>query len=198
MEYYSIQKACDITGVTNTLIKRLIREERISLSNGKIPEDVACKITDENKKYISLREYSSAHDSDQFHGNTAKDRNNLLDTLEEQEFFGIEIYEPTELLIGNRKDILFFQRSEVQFLDSKLQDFFQEYGHSEEQKIKKLLKNTKKAGTARYLEKYLSEAFYERTYTPSVTEFVRLMLQMPALSKAVVRRESIFSSDTVS
>lgn len=178
MEYYGIQKACDMTGVTNTLIKRLIREEKISLSNGKIPENVVCKIADENKKYISLREYSSSHDSNQFHGNTAKDRNNLLDTLEEQEFFGIEIYEHTELLIGNGKDILYFQRSEVPFLDSKLKAFFQEYGHSEEQKIKRLLKNTKKAGTAGYLEKYLSEAFYERPYTPSVTEFVRLMLQI--------------------
>lgn len=183
MEYYSIQKACDMTGVTNTLIKRLIREERISLSNGKIPKDVVCKIADENKKYISLREYSSSHDSNQFHGNTAKDRNNLLDTLEEQEFFGIEIFEPTELLIGNGKDILYFKRSEMSFLDSKLKDFFQEYGHSEEQKIKRLLKNTKKTGTARYLEKYLSEAFYERSYTPSVTEFVRFMLQMPDVSK---------------
>ena len=183
MEYYSIQKACDMTGVTNTLIKRLIREERISLSNGKIPEDVICKIADENKKYISLREYSSSHDSNQFHGNTAKDRNNLLDTLEEQEFFGIEIYEHTELLIGNGKDILYFQRSEVPFLDGKLKAFFQEYGLTEEQKIRSLLKNAKNTGSAGYLKKYLSEAFYEKSLTPSVTEFVRLMLQIPALSK---------------
>ena len=183
MEYYSIQKACDMTGVTNTLIKRLIREERISLSNGKIPEDVICKIADENKKYISLREYSSSHDSNQFHGNTAKDRNNLLDTLEEQEFFGIEIYEHTELLIGNGKDILYFQRSEVPFLDGKLKAFFQEYGLTEEQKIRSLLKNAKNTGSAGYLKKYLSEAFYEKSLTPSVTEFVRLMLQIPALYK---------------
>lgn len=172
-----------MTGVTNTLIKRLIREERISLSNGKIPEDVICKIADENKKYISLREYSSSHDSNQFHGNTAKDRNNLLDTLEEQEFFGIEIYEHTELLIGNGKDILYFQRSEVPFLDGKLKAFFQEYGLTEEQKICSLLKNAKNTGSAGYLKKYLSEAFYEKSLTPSVTEFVRLMLQIPALSK---------------
>lgn len=183
MEYYGIQKVCDMTGVNNTLIKRLIREEKISLSNGKIPENVVCKIADENKKYINMREYASSHNSNQFHGNTAKDRNNLLDTLEVQEFFGIEIYEPTKLLIGNRKDILYFQRSEVPFLDSKLKDFFQEYGLTEEQKIRSLLKNTKNTGTAIHLKKYLSEAFYEKSLTTSVTEFVRLMLQMPALSK---------------
>lgn len=183
MGYYSIQKACDMAGVTNTLIKRLIREERIFLSNGKIPEDVVCKIADENKKYISLREYSSSHDNDQFHGNIARDRNNLLDVLEENEFFGIEIYEPTELLIGNGKDILYFYRSEVPFLDSKLKAFFQEYGLTEEQKIRSLLKNAKNTGTAGYLKKYLSEAFYEKSLTPSVAEFVRLMMQMPDVSK---------------
>ena len=123
MEYYSIQKACDMAGVTNTLMKRLIREERISLRNGKIPEDVVCKIADENKKYVCLREYSFLHENEQFHGSIAHDRNNLLDVLEENEFFGIEISEPKDLLIGSVKDILFFQRSEMPFLDSKLKDF---------------------------------------------------------------------------
>ena len=183
MEYYSIQKACDMAGVTNTLMKRLIREERISLRNGKIPEDVVCKIADENKKYVCLREYSFLHENEQFHGSIAHDRNNLLDVLEENEFFGIEISEPKDLLIGSVKDILFFQRSEMPFLDSKLKDFFQEYGLTEKQKIRSLLKNTKNTGTARHLKKYLSEAFYEKSLTPSATEFVRLMMQMPDISK---------------
>lgn len=182
MEYYSIQKACETANITNALMKRLIREEKIPLINGKIPEDTVCKIANENNRYISLREYSSVHDNKQFHGNIAKDRNSLLDVLEEQEFFGIEIFEPKDLLIGNEKDILYFQRSEMPFLDIKLKVFFQEYGYSEGEKISRLLKNTSNTGTAEYLEKYLSKAFYEKPFTPSVTEFVRFMLQIPDVS----------------
>lgn len=183
MEYYSIQKACEITGTTNTLMKRLIREEKISLCDGKVPSDAVDKVMAENKAYISLREYSSEHVCGKFQGKTAKDRNNLLDYLEENEFFGIEIITPKELLIGSEKDILFFRRTDVFYIDKKLQTFFKEYGLTEEKKIRVLLKNSKKTDTAEYLRKYLSEAFYERTCTPSVTEFVRFMLQMPDVSK---------------
>lgn len=183
MEYYSIQKACEISGTTNTLMKRLIREEKISLCDGKIPSDAVDKVMAENKAYISLREYSSEHVCGRFQGKTAKDRNNLLDYLEENEFFGIEIITPKELLIGSEKDILFFRRIDVFYIDKKLQTFFKEYGLTEEKKIRVLLKNSKKTDTAEYLRKYLSEAFYERTCTPSVTEFVRFMLQMPDVSK---------------
>lgn len=183
MEYYSIQKACDISGTTNTLMKKLIREEKISLCNGKIPSDAVDKVMAENKAYINLREYSSEHVCGKFQGKTAKDRNNLLDYLEENEFFGIEIITPKELLIGSEKDILFFRRTDVFYIDKKLQTFFKEYGLTEEKKIRVLLKNSKKTDTAEYLRKYLSEAFYERTCTPSVTEFVRFMLQMPDVSK---------------
>lgn len=183
MEYYSIQKACEISGTTSTLMKRLIREEKISLCDGKIPSDAVDKVMAENKAYISLREYSSEHVCGRFQGKTAKDRNNLLDYLEENEFFGIEIITPKELLIGSEKDILFFRRIDVFYIDKKLQTFFKEYGLTEEKKIRVLLKNSKKTDTAEYLRKYLSEAFYERTCTPSVTEFVRFMLQMPDVSK---------------
>lgn len=183
MEYYSIQKSCEITGTTNTLMKRLIREEKISLCDGKVPSDAVDKVMAENKAYISLREYSSEHVCGKFQGKTAKDRNNLLDYLEENEFFGIEIITPKELLIGSEKDILFFRRTDVFYIDKKLQTFFKEYGLTEEKKIRVLLKNSKKTDTAEYLRKYLSEAFYERTCTPSVTEFVRFMLQMPDVSK---------------
>ena len=183
MEYYSIQKACEITDTTNTLMKRLIREAKISLCDGKVPSDTVDKVMAENKAYISLREYSSEHVCGKFQGKTAKDRNNLLDYLEENEFFGIEIITPKELLIGSEKDILFFRRTDVFYIDKKLQTFFKEYGLTEEKKIRVLLKNSKKTDTAEYLRKYLSEAFYERTCTPSVTEFVRFMLQMPDVSK---------------
>lgn len=183
MEYYSIQKACEITGTTNTLMKRLIREEKISLCDGKVPSDAVDKVMAENKAYISLREYSSEHVCGKFQGKTAKDRNNLLDYLEENEFFGIEIITPKELLIGNEKDILFFRRTDVFYIDKKLQTFFKEYGLTEEKKIRVLLKNSKKTDTAEYLRKYLSEAFFEKAATPSVTEFVRFMLQMPDVSK---------------
>lgn len=183
MEYYSIQKACEITDTTNTLMKRLIREAKISLCDGKVPSDAVDKVMAENKAYISLREYSSEHVCGKFQGKTAKDRNNLLDYLEENEFFGIEIITPKELLIGSEKDILFFRRTDVFYIDKKLQTFFKEYGLTEEKKIRVLLKNSKKTDTAEYLRKYLSEAFYERTCTPSVTEFVRFMLQMPDVSK---------------
>lgn len=183
MNYYSVQKACEMAKVSKTLMQKLICEEKIVLYNGKLAEDVIMKIMNENKKYISLREYALQHNNDQFHGKIARNRNNLLDVLEKHEFYGLVIYEPEELLIGSEKDILFFKRSDVEFLDDKLKVFFQEYGLTEEQKICRLMKNTKKVGTAGYLEKYLSEAFYEKRFTPSVTEFVRLMLQIPDISK---------------
>ena len=149
----------------------MIREKKFSLCDGKLPADAVDKVMVENKAYISLGEYSSEHDCGKFHGKTAKDRNNLLDYLEENEFFGIEIITPKELLIGNEKDILLFRRSDVIFLDKKLQIFFREYGLTEEKKIRVLLKNSEKTDTSEYLRKYLSEAFFEKAATPSVRRF---------------------------
>ena len=183
MNYYSIRKACKMAKVSEILMKKLICEEKIFLCNGKLSEDVIMKVMNENKNYISLREYASQHDNDQFSGKKARDRNNLLNVLEKHEFFDLVIYDPEELLIGTEKDILFFKRSDVKFLNDNLKVFFQEYGMTEEQKIKILLNNTKNGNNVRHLRKYLAEAFFERSFTPSVTEFVRLMLQMPDISK---------------
>ena len=97
MNYYSVQKSCEMAKVSKTLMKKLICEEKIVLYDGKLAEDVIMRIMNENKKYISLREYALQHNNDQFHGKIARNRNNLLDVLEKHEFYGLVIYEPEEL-----------------------------------------------------------------------------------------------------
>ena len=183
MDYYSIQKSCEKTKVPKSLIKKLIWEGQIKLHNGKISEEIISKIINERAEYISLREYAALHNTERFNGNKARDWKKLLDFLEEKEFFGIEIFETTKLVTGDKQDILFFQRTDVVMLDNKLCTFFEEYGLTEQQKVQRLLENTAKTELKKYLNMFLSEVFFEKTITSSVTEFVRFILQMPDIPK---------------
>lgn len=178
MTNYSITEATRMTGCTRGLIEKLIFNGKIEVCNGKIPKEYVEIIIQEKQTYISLLEYAKNHTSNMFNGEISKNRNKLLDTLEEQEYFGLEICYPDELLSGTPRDGIFFQRQDVKQLDLKLEKFFLIYGIEEKYKIDQIIKNTKgHTQSKKYLRKFFQET--DIGITPATTEFVSLMLTAP-------------------
>lgn len=174
---FTIRKAAQLTGCRYTLLEKLVVEGRIILEDDKISLRDIERIVEENEKYISMYEYAIINTSERFNGEMAKDRNALLDILEENNFFGIQIIDPRNILTGNERDEVFFSRNDISVLDEKLAGFLGLFSLTESEKVKKLIKNTiGNSNTKHFIEKYIHDKMYEQTITPSFTDFVRRVL----------------------
>ena len=103
-ESYSVDAVKKIVGCTSGRINDAIFEGRIKLFQNRVSALDMKNILQEKETYISLYDYAVMNSSDRFNGKSQKDRNNLMDYLEQQEFFGIEFCEVEDMILGNKSD----------------------------------------------------------------------------------------------
>ena len=133
----------------------------------------------EKETYISLYDYAVMNSSDRFNGKSQKDRNNLMDYLEQQEFFGIEFCEVEDMILGNKSDGVFFRRTDICVLDKNLREFFQLYALTSEEQIKCIISMTKGHSISKkYIEKFMNDKMLEKVIPPACVQFVKCVLDV--------------------
>ena len=105
-ESYSVDAVKKIVGCTSGRINDAIFAGRIKLFQNRVSALDMKNILQEKETYISLYDYAVMNSSDRFNGKSQKDRNNLMDYLEQQEFFGIEFCEVEDMSYEKIADIL--------------------------------------------------------------------------------------------
>lgn len=178
---YTMAEAIKITGFTKNRLLDIIEKAGVTIADG-IPSDVVTKIVQEQEKYVSFREFAATPRGDRYNGST-QCKNKLLDELEINDYYGIEVFDPEDLLVGNTADIVFFQRTDMPALESNLAQYFGVYALTEEEKIARLLRETNRIATKATIQKYMESKMAENMITPSFTEFVSLSLGLPDLPK---------------
>lgn len=180
MSTYLINQLAQESGLTVQRIKRILRAQ--NLEPVEIPEEFAKRILEERDTYISLVDFTAAHASDRFKGNTV-DVKKLLTRLENHDFYGVEMYGPSDLMTGDKKEILYFKRDKAPFLEQNLLDFFHMSSMTEEERIEHLLKQAKdRPHSVFYIRKYLDSVLYEKNPTPTITSFVQMVLILPDIT----------------
>lgn len=176
---HSINAASKLLDVSADRIKTAVAEGKISLQAGMVTSEVLEKILSQKKKYIGFCGYAMLHESESFNPGLCRYREKLLDALEVNGFFGVEIIETVEILCTERKDEPFyFFRRDIEFLDEKLDGFFADYGLSAEERTKNILTNTKgHAISKKYIRKYWKEFMGDESISPSFYVFVKLLME---------------------
>lgn len=177
-----------ISKVTSLLkIKREIIQYHIDIGNiesidGMVYESVCDEILEQQAIYIGIKTFLKKHDNDRFESRYVNNRNKYIDFLEDNAYFGIEIIEPENILFDlPKREDFYITKEDAQFLEYKSEQFFREFGMTEEEKVRWIINHSRKHPmTSKYIKEYL--AYIEgkdNIYTPSLTEFVRIAFDMP-------------------
>lgn len=167
------------TGMTQTRIMDIVQKAGVSIADG-IPDHIIDAIVTEKKTYISFREFAAAPRGDRYDGSTTC-KNKLLEELEINDYHGVEVFDPEDLLTGFASDIVFFRRVDAPKLETSLAQYFGLYALTEEEKVKRLLDESNRMVTKACLEKYIVTHMGEGALQPSFTEFITLLLNLPDL-----------------
>lgn len=180
---YSISETSQATGISKSRLSKMILEGKITATEDKIDEQYVDQLLKEKQDFISLYEYTRKYDSEKFKADLVVNRRKIQDELEKNQYYGLSVKYANSMLIGTKKDIVFFRREDVQILDEKLTPFFSTFGLTEEEKIAQLIANTTGHEVSKQmLRKYRDEMMYEDSITPSHTAFVDVILMAPDVS----------------
>ena len=177
---YSRVDAAKITGCNLSHINNLISRSQIHLVEGRIPSAIVEKMLFEREHYISLLEYASSHTCKRFNGTNANDRAKLLDYLELHDWYGVSPIESETLIIGTKRDLLFFEKDYVNTFDKQLESFFKYFGLSESEKIWYIIEETPgKSISKKYIRSFFQDYLSDSSITPSYFDFVNILLHAP-------------------
>lgn len=193
---YTQKQVRELTGLSSTDIKWLIRNGQLKEENGKIAAESVDKMRSEKEEYVSFLELSHMHLSEKYK-DTAPERMRLRSFLEKNHYFNVPIVWPSELLTGKENAYVYFKKTDIPKVEEGLTGYFTAATLSEEDKIQKALEETPEhPNTKKYIRARLKTYYDERPITPAVTRAVELLLQMPdVLSVTDKQLKVLFNQD---
>ena len=183
----TVEAASRFLGIRAAVLRDHIDSGEIGYEDGMITGSSLAEIRKQKTDFISLREFLEAYDGSRFSSRKAADRTKYIEFLEKHRYFGIEVIPPDKVFFSVAgRDDFYIRRDDTEFLDYESRGFFEDFGVSEREKVARILTDSKGHGTTRRcVENYL--AFMgdgENIYTPSLTGFVRIVLEIPDISSA--------------
>ena len=178
--------ASKITGVKSQVIKNQIEAGNIESMGDMIHKSACNLILKQKVTFIGIKAFLKEHDNDKFESKYVKNRNKYIDFLEKNDYFGIEIIDPKDILfdLPEREDF-FITKEDAQFLEFKSEQFFKEFGYTEKEKVKWIINHSKEhIVSTEYIKKYLIYIEDEdNIFTPSLTAFVKMVFDMPDIKQ---------------
>ena len=168
-------------------LRNQISAGKINCTDGRISRSVLDELQRQKEQYISLREYLSWQDGDRFNSSLTRNRAKYIDYLERNDYFGVPVVESDQLLLTvSGKNEFFIPRADLAFLDYKSRPFFEDFGLSEHEKADRILAGKKTGRFVREnIQRYISSIKDEENiYTPSLTEFLQIVCEMPDIRTA--------------
>ncbi len=183
----TVEAASRFLGIRAAVLRDHIDSGGIEYTDGLITGSSVAAIRKQKEEYVSLREFLEAYDGGLFSSRKASDRAKYIEFLEEHRYFGIGVIPPEKFFFSvSGRDDFFIRRDDTEFLDYESRGFFEDFGVSEREKAERILAGSKGHGaTRRCVKDYL--AFMEdeeNIYTPSLTDFVRIVFEIPDISIA--------------
>ena len=180
----SIKEAAQKSGMSEYSFSKKVSEGKILQCGGKIPEEALHMVLKEREKYMGLREFATEYAFGRFDGKRARHLNALHDHLESMSWFGTGHVTPGALISGLDKEKAYLIRSGADALAENLKEFFEDFGLSEMEKVNRILGRAPfRNRSCQYVREFLDSVTREVRITPSYTDFVRLVAQIPDVSK---------------
>ncbi len=185
-----IVDAAKIIGIKKEVIQYYADEGVIECHNGRILKRLCEEIKNQRNTYIGLKEFILMHDTERFDAKHVKDRNKYIDYLEYHEYFGIELYLDQVLFCLPNAEEVYFKRDDINFLNYKSIDFFENFGLSGKQIVDRIIYENRNHPKNIYWFKRIDELFSEeKKYTPSYIDYAKAVLSAEEID--VITNEDI-------
>ncbi|PZM78952.1 MAG: hypothetical protein DKM50_10350 [Candidatus Margulisiibacteriota bacterium] len=184
----TIPNASRSLSIKTDVLQYHIDNGAIESRDGSILKSACNEIQIQKANYVGIKNFLKQHNDDRFESKYVKNRNKYIDFLEEYDYFGIEIKEPTEILFDiPEREEFYITKEDALFLDYKSRQFFREFGLTEEEKARWIINHSKGHPVALdYINKYIAYIEDEdNVYTPSLTAFVRTIFDMPDIKQLI-------------
>lgn len=173
--YYTMAEAQRKTGFTANRISGIATRTGEKVGS-RIPKPLVDAIVEEQEQFISYSDFAVLPRGERYLG-TTRDKSKLREYLEINDFFGIQLIDPVDLLISFEREEIYFRRCDISQLEEKLASYFGFYVFSPKERVEKLLKGSVNRNTKRYIREYLQSNWIE--ISPAVAEFVAHALTLP-------------------
>lgn len=177
----TVNKAAKSLGIKAEIIHYHIENGNIGTTDNMIALSICDTILEQKNTYIGIKAFLKQHDNDRFVSKYVKNRNKYIDFLEKNDYFGIVIIEPEDILfdLPAREDF-YITKEDAQYLEYKSEEFFREFGLTEAEKARRIISHSKNHPlSTEYIKKYLIYIEDEdNIYTPSLTAFVKTVFDM--------------------
>ena len=181
----TVEAASRFLGIRAAVLRDHIDSGEIEYEDGLITGPSVAEIRKQKEDFVSLREFLEAYDSSRFSSRQAADRAKYIEFLEKHRYFGVEVIPPDKVFFSvPGRDDFYIRKDDAAFLGYESREFFEDFGVSEREKAARILTESKGHGTTRRCVKnYLAYIEDEETiYTPSLTDFVRIIFEIPDIS----------------
>lgn len=181
-----IYKAARLLGIKTEVIRYQIEAGKIEAIDQMVDESIFNKIKKQQETYIGIKDFLKKHDSERFNSKYAKNRNKYIDFLENNAYFCVETLNPEKILFNlPGREEFYITKEDAQYLEYRSELFFEEFGFSEEEKVRRIINRSKGHQLSKeYIKKYLHYIEDKKNiYTPSFTEFVRIIFDMSDLNQ---------------
>ena len=197
-ELFTIPNAAKVLGLKKEVIQYHVEIGNIELIDGKLSSETVDAIRNQQNTFIGIKEFLVLHDNNRFVSKLAKHRNKYIDFLETNDYFGIEIIEPEEILYNiPGKEDFYITKEDAQLLEFESERFFSEYGLSEEEKIRRIiLISHDNKECCEYINKYLEYIYDKGIYTPALTSFVRTACELPDI-KGLTDEDILYAIENI-
>ena len=142
-ELIDIKDAAKRLGIKADIIRYHIEEGKIEDFDGKIKESVCDLIEKQKNEYIGIKSFLQQHDSERFVAKYSQNRQKFIDEFEKNFRYNINIIDPSEVLFDYPgREEFYFLKEDAQYLEYKSEQFFRDFGLSDEEKTKRRISNS--------------------------------------------------------
>lgn len=180
----SLKSAAGIIGIKTETLQRIVNHSIIESRRQRILKSDMMRLKSEHESYLGVRSFMAKHSNERFAPRFIKHRNRFIRFLDENDYFGFQLFYPEELLTGEAKREDFYFHKDVETkLDELCAPFFRDYGVTEKEKAEKLLSadDREHPVTRKYLKGFWRANGKDRM-DGAVSEFVQLVLSSTDVS----------------
>lgn len=177
----SIRKAASNLKIKTDVLRYQVECGNLKSIDERIRKSDYINIEKQQLMYIGLKEFVLHHDSDRFVTKFARNRNKYIDYLEENEYFGVQLYEADTMMFTNPESVDFYlTKEDASYIEFKSTKFFEDFGFTEEEKIHRILNSsTVHPFTLKYIKEYIKTLDdSSNIHTLSFTYFVETMFSV--------------------
>ncbi len=163
------------TGVSQKILQYHIDSGHIKMSGEGIDDSIVDKIINQKETLVGELEFRTNLRMNRYNGSISKHRDAYRIFLQDADYFGVDRYEPEDVLFSPPdKEEFYIVKSELPLILDKSQSFFEDFGMTPAEQAELLLSKARCNHSSELIRKYLKQSGYydELPITSTVMDFI--------------------------